>query len=175
MEEKERAYELYRKGATHQEIADEIGCATDTVKHRWVPEWKGRDAALARKVEKRVERRVDRMVEVERHQLDHLLALRELYHRLLEQVRDCEPDPEKPWKYLSLYKELRETIMASAKLEGVEPPQRIEQRTINVPGLDIAALLEDEETAELVTKLLEKHYLKSLPTAQPCKSGDGGE
>jgi hypothetical protein len=76
---------------------------------------------------------------------------------------------------LACSREAREWLKLNGSYAGAEAPQRIEQRNINVPGLDITALLEDEETAELVTKLLEKQYLKSLPKAEPCTLRDDGE
>lgn len=171
--DKRKAYRMYRDGHTYREIAAEIGCSESTIKRLWSKEWKRGEDGVAERVNSELEKHVEQTVEVEKHHLNHLLALREQYNALKQMIIDTPVNTLEPKDAIAIFRELRETVMASAKLEGIEPRQ--DERLPFGITLDIKQLLEDEDTAELITKLLEKQYIRALPEAQPCAPGDDGE
>lgn len=143
--EKARARELWCAGLTYPEIAERIGCSVDTIKCRWSKEWRSRDADLARKVEQKIGRHTDKVVQVDKHQLDHLLALREQYNALKQMIIDTPVNTLEPKDAIAIFRELRETAMASAKLEGVEPPQKVLNVNVNTDAASLKARLRQYE------------------------------
>lgn len=137
---------MWATGTTLQEIADAIGCSRDTIAHRWVPKWKKEQGEAAEKVKKKVEKKCEKQLQeveetkiaIEKIELDHLIALRENYDSLKRKIMELPPDT-KPYALVPLFRELRETVMASAKLEGVEPPQKVLNVNVNT---DAASLKE---------------------------------
>lgn len=169
---KKEAWRLRQDGRSLREISDELEVPYDTVK-RWSQKW-GREAERAvRKAREEIMAQAETQVSIERHTLDHLLALREQYNALKQMIIDTPVNTLEPKDAIAIFRELRETVMASAKLEGIEPRQ--DERLPFGITLDIKQLLEDEDTAELITRILEKQYVHSLPEAQPCAPGDDGE
>jgi transposase-like protein len=121
--DKRKAYRMYRDGHTYREIAAEIGCSESTIKRLWSKEWKRGEDGVAERVNSELEKHVEQTVEVEKHHLNHLLALREQYHLISQKIIECLDEGDDR-QLLSYLREQRETILASAKLEGIEPPQK---------------------------------------------------
>lgn len=122
--DKVRAWELHCEGKTYQEIADEIGCSIDLIKRSWSKKWKARKAEVVEKVMKEAEYVRETTVAIEKMELDHLMALRRQYYALRSTIVDADLTTMKTQDVIALFREMRETLMASAKLEGVEPPQK---------------------------------------------------
>jgi transposase-like protein len=126
---KNKAWQMKQDGHKLTEISETLGVNINTMK-RWYSQWKREREQYAEKAKREIMAKTETQVSIESHTLDHLLALREQYNALKEQIMSFPPNTP-PEKLVPLFRELRETIMASAKLEGVEPPEKHTNFNIN--------------------------------------------
>ena len=151
--QKAEAKQLWLEGKSSKEIASAIGCGLDTVKGRWIPKWKKEREKTIEKIRKKVEVKCakqlleieERKITIEKMELDHLLAMRGQYLALRNVILSTDPDQMKLLDLIALFREMRETLVASAKLEGVEPPQKVLNVNVNTDAASLKERLKKYE------------------------------
>jgi len=151
--EKARAKAMWLEGKNWKDITAAIGCSRDTLRCRWIPKWKAEQGEAAEKVKKKVEKKCERQlleleetkIAIEKMELDHLLAMRGQYLALRSIIVNTDPEKMKLPDLIALFREMRETLMASAKLEGVEPPQKVLNVNVNTDAASLKARLRQYE------------------------------
>lgn len=143
-EEKLKAYRMWCDGVSYREISKEIGCSVDTVKHSWAKKWKDMRHTVAGQIRKDAVKLAQNQVAIEQYQLDHLLELRIQDALISQKIIECL-DTKDDRMLIQFLKEKRENISLSAKLEGVEPPQKNLNITVHTDMQSLKERLKEYE------------------------------